>query len=582
MSQKALSPGGVKSPSDNFQFSTLFHPRPSRKHTVIATYSAVGTSSPATPTPITPTLATPTPPSLSTLGERASNASSPSLEERKRAKSEGSMKEVILSRESKEEVETDERGRSLRRQMSAGGRVKSMIEAIEQGKRVRSNTLPSSLSESDSDHQLHVSMHSQSEGATPAESVVVLNDTVEDENSRGPTTEVALEEAVFNEEESPLAAGHGTGLNVTKMTPISLSRTTDLARPYNQQALGVSMSIEESASYVRVHPLPIGSMEVAVGAEGKMGSLSQRLAAITVQSDGEPGNLEDCDSSRVKRTADNVNGEDDGERSRSSSPEEDCGSDRTPTHVATLYPQSDSMQNLDNLASPQGTAAPSERKKKKKKWRIFKKRRSTEERKAEDETDEGGKFRSHSDAPKQTLRVDIRDQQPRSQSHNTGEEVGGGKRRKQDRYTIFMQDYTIKFEEQKKQSPNHTEGAATTAGGVASEEGCTDLASTNDDLDRGDATPPADMSPLDFKTSRYCHQLKFKLRSALQNIHSSLSSSSSHIEAQGGMGVVKDVRYQLVLLLQKALQYRYWMQQDIETALLSEILRLVEPLPNEL
>ena len=553
-----MSPDQKSSPQDNFQFSTFLHPHPhpQKKLTI--------TAAPATPTTATPTT------DERTLGEgKEAEKNEGSLgEERARAKSEGFKKEVRM-REEKKGVELGERG--LRRQTSAGGRVQSMIDAIEKGKRIRSNTLPSSLSESDSDHlsQLNLGFHSQSEGGFPADSTAVLNGKMEDSNVL-----VEGDEPVFTDCEEPSNPAVNRSETVGSST-IPLPRTSELMKPFTEQALTVSVSMEDSASYVRVHPLPIiGSLGRPNGSEDE---LADQLASATIQPDGGDEDLNSYDSSPMKEpntlvvNAVEV-------RSGSSSPDMTYCSDdadKTPVHVSRQA-QNDSMQNLYNIegGALQVSGVVSERKKKKKKWRIFKKRKSVEEQ-------VDGKYRSKSDAPRQLHKVDFRDQQPRSLSHHVDGDGGVARRRRQDCYTLYMQDYTDKLEEQKKHSPSHREGGPSTALPGNGGEGV-DLASTNDDLDRGEATPPAEMSSLDFKKSLYCHQLKFKLRSALQNIHSSLSMSHAHVQLQEVMGVASRVRYQLILLLQRALQRRQWMQQDMETALLSEIMRMVEPLPNEL
>jgi len=477
----------------------------------------------------------------------------------------------------------------LRRQVSAGGRVKNMIDAIEQNKRFRSNTLPSSLSESDSDHQMHVGIHSQSEGATPAESMTALLNggacedsnhlgKKEPENSKPPVVsgkdEVGSKPPLNNEE----------GISSNSST-IPIQQTPGVLIPFTQQAMTISMSMEESASYVRVHPLPISlAITTASGLEEE--ELDKRLVGMTmVQTDREGVGVASSHSTPVKTCVSNgLN-----TRSGSSSPDVEDASDeaeKSPICVPHVeLQQSDSAKNLHQVDGSPGLS--SDRKKKKKKWRLFKKRKSTEDRKyvagedGEEVVDGEAKFRSHSDAPHQALKVEFREHhQPRSQSHRLDGGGGVARKNRQDCYTLYMQDYSDKLEEQKKLSPSHSEAISTA--GMEGEGPTVDLASTNDDLDRGDATPPAEMSPSDFKKSVYCHQLKFKLRSALQNIYTTFSSSHALIQVHNGGGVAKDVRYQLILLLQGALEHRYWMQQDMETALISEIMRMVEPLPNEL
>ena len=179
----------------------------------------------------------------------------------------------------------------------------------------------------------------------------------------------------------------------------------------------------------------------------------------------------------------------------------------------------------------------SDKHKKKRKWRLFKKRKSTEEPHPTPK-----ESRSHSDTPSEMFSssaagVALRQNKMRSISQDTYLERavgGGGKgRRKLDRYTIYMQDYSMKLEERRKQSPRRDmdgdgdRGRETrsTSGSVVEE---VDRASTDDGLDDrlGDATPPAEMTPQTFKESLFCNQLKFKLRSALQNMQSIYSSCS--------------------------------------------------------
>ena len=473
----------------------------------------------------------------------------------------------------------------LRRQTSAGGRVKNMIEAIEEGTRFRSNTLPSSLSESESDYQVQVGIHSQSEGATPAESTAALLNG----------TEMTGEDFNHLEKEQEDSEGRGEARDGSKPPNqidytescgiIPSKQTSGVLIPFTQQAMTISMSMEESASYVRVHPLPISLGMMTASEAEKGGELETRLIVIAKdQTDGEAATLNSSHSTPIKTHMSN------GVRSGSSSPGIEDASDeaeKTPLHARCAgLQQGDSTKNLHQVDGSPGRVA-SDRKKKKKKWRLFKKRKSTDERKYEDgeegeeDVDGEAKFRSQSDAPHQSLRVEFREQhQPRSQSHRLDGEVGVARKKRQDCYTLYMQDYSNKLEEQKKQSPRHSEAISTA--GIEEEGSSIDLASTNDDLNRGDATPPAEMSPSDFKKSVYCSQLKFKLRSALQNVYTTFSSSHALTQVQNGGGVAKDVRYQLVMLLQDALEQRSWMQLDMETALISEILRMVEPLPNEL
>lgn len=102
------------------------------------------------------------------------------------------------------------------------------------------------------------------------------------------------------------------------------------------------------------------------------------------------------------------------------------------------------------------------------------------------------------------------------------------------------------------------------------------------DLKQFDTTPPAEMSPQRYRRSLYCDQLKYKLRAALQNIHTPLSLSPIYTQLCADEDAKCDSRYQLILLVQHALQRSRWKHNDMEIALLTELLKMVEPLPNEL
>lgn len=85
-----------------------------------------------------------------------------------------------------------------------------------------------------------------------------------------------------------------------------------------------------------------------------------------------------------------------------------------------------------------------------------------------------------------------------------------------------------------------------------------------------------------FRDSLYCDQLKYKLRWALQNIHTPLSVSPIYLQLCADEDSMCDSRYQLTTLLQGALQQSKWQNDAMEVALLTETLRMVEPLPNQL
>lgn len=538
MGQKLQSPSR-KVPEDNFQFASLLHPQPASPRTLDLMT-------------VTPTPSSPSP--RSTLRRRAED------------QNEG-------------DEEKGEDRKVVKRLLSSGpaGRVKSMIDAIEHDQRSRSKTLPSLISESLSDpntdhHHLH-DLHAHSEGASPAESAVVLNGHK--------VTEIRQRVRVTNNgRDSPAPACHSAGSNNT--LPQHISVIVNEQRDHSPTKLNavLDISMEDSASYVRVHPLPIGELGGMV--EEELDEEVRRRRRMGVVATSPVIQLDDeheLNSSESTPTKDTSRLKEDGEivedmrRSPSSSPGVDNMSDDLDS--APIDPQqSDSLQNLYHAED--GNASPhQERKKKKRKWRLFKKRKSTEDK------IDGKNRRSQSDAPGEFEGVEFRDKQ-RSRSHNMvlGREVGGARGRKQvDCYTIYMQDYSAKLEERKRLSPSRDERERPS---MANDSEDIDRASTDDDMNRGDATPPAEMSPLAFKQSLYCQQLKFKLRSALQNIHSSLSLSHAHVQLQEEGGVASNVRYHLIVLIQHALQRSHWAHRDMETALLSEILRMVEPLPNEL
>lgn len=97
-----------------------------------------------------------------------------------------------------------------------------------------------------------------------------------------------------------------------------------------------------------------------------------------------------------------------------------------------------------------------------------------------------------------------------------------------------------------------------------------------------DLTPPSKMSPPRYRGSLYCDQLKYKLRAALQNIHTPLSLSPIYLQLRVDDDAKCDSRYQLILLIQHALQRSRWRHDVMEIALLTELLKMIDPLPNEL
>ena len=97
-----------------------------------------------------------------------------------------------------------------------------------------------------------------------------------------------------------------------------------------------------------------------------------------------------------------------------------------------------------------------------------------------------------------------------------------------------------------------------------------------------DLTPPSKMSTQRYRRSLYCDQLKYKLRAALQNVHTPLSLSPIYLQLCVDDDAKCDSRYQLTLLIQHALQRSRWRHDVMEIALLTELLTMIEPLPNEL
>ncbi len=90
----------------------------------------------------------------------------------------------------------------------------------------------------------------------------------------------------------------------------------------------------------------------------------------------------------------------------------------------------------------------------------------------------------------------------------------------------------------------------------------------------------AEMTPERFRKTLYCEQLQYKLRFALQNIHTPLTTSPVYLQLCADEDSMCDSRYQLITLLHHALQQSKWQHNAMEIALLTEILRMVEPLSN--
>lgn len=109
-----------------------------------------------------------------------------------------------------------------------------------------------------------------------------------------------------------------------------------------------------------------------------------------------------------------------------------------------------------------------------------------------------------------------------------------------------------------------------------------DLEAIDGGLEGVDLTPLSKMTPQRYRRSLYCDQLKYKLRAALQNIHTPLSLSPIYLQLCVDDDAKCDSRYQLILLIQHALQRSRWRHEVMEIALLTELLKMIEPLPNEL
>ncbi len=499
------------------------------------------------------------------------------------------------------------------------GRVKSMISAFE-GERSRSNTLPSVLYSS-----THVmegpTEHAQSQGGTPTHSTsssAVLNGQRSNslDQSDPPNTTHASEKSNGGYESSLSSgipkAGHVTGKSYSLKPEVRKLSTT------------FEVSIEESNSYVKLHPATM---------ENGMSAFSERLEEEEGEREaGEGGGEERVRSqteevfvSMVQSGSVHVSSSEDnegegGEGGGGGGGLGTKGADQLNISTNSLLEdtsdeldisggggggeggQNSSLVNLYQLEDGEGGGGEerdspqsgSEKHKKKKKWHLFKKRKSKEEQQMLKNR------RSQStDIPAEAtttspVGVASRREKVRSISNDTyllRGVGGGGGRRKVDRYTIYMQDYSMKLEERRRLSPKREADGE----GEGEGEGGRDRRSTSgsglDEADRGltgdgqdrlaDATPPAEMTPATFKQSLFCNQLKYKLRSALQNMHTPLTLTLQQLQLDGS-GQQLGIRYQLILLIQHALQRTQWRQDDIETALLTEILRMVEPLPNEL
>lgn len=459
------------------------------------------------------------------------------------------------------------------------GRVKSMINAFEKQERSRSNTLPNLLSESSKEEEEE--KRNRSAGGTPVRNSPQIHSRIR------------------NSQSETLGNGRGSETPPRQHSDLKLGRPFTGKLEPRKLSTTLEVSMEESISYVKVHPpaLENGSVQEAEeegGGEGR--GKTSHIEEVFVSSVTEGAGSRDClMASDLECSPEKSPPNPAIATSRlSASPTLDYTSDDV--DLTGTEGQNNSLSNLypgeegEGEGEDEGGMSPQrDKQKKRKKWRqrLFKKRKSTE---VDQEVTKPG--RSQSDAPSESGGGGARlsGVKMRSISHDTFLAINGrgsaGGRRKVDRYTIYMKDYTDKLEESKKLSLKGGEGEGEREGLTTSQ------GSGQDTVDRGvtdsglerlvEATPPAEMTPLTFKQSLFCNQLKYKLRSALQNIHTPLHLSHALQQLQLENGFNFDARYHLLLLIQHSLQRSQWQQDDIETALLTEILRMVEPLPNNL
>ena len=224
--------------------------------------------------------------------------------------------------------------------------------------------------------------------------------------------------------------------------------------------------------------------------------------------------------------------------------------------------------------------------------RGFKKfRRNLKERFRKRAKDEQQKPRSKSEKDAIIKEVSLDVPKPRSTSelhysqNKSSEEDSPKKTHKARRsYTILLKDITDKYATGRKPKSKETSSTTTTTttgnttSGPSSSGGTPKTDSKYQDV----RSSVARMPPGRFKRSLYCGQLKYKLRVALQGIHTPLSTSPIYLQLCADEDSKCDSRYHLVTLLQEALQRSKWRHDDMEIALLTESLRMVEPLPNQL
>ena len=179
---------------------------------------------------------------------------------------------------------------------------------------------------------------------------------------------------------------------------------------------------------------------------------------------------------------------------------------------------------------------------------------------------------------------------PRSKSDHgvldeASEEEDSAKTRKARRsYTILVKDITDKYAMGSRHKSKGSATNTTTTDSRTSSPSSAGVLQANDSKSsyQDVRSAVARMSPARFSRSLYCSQLQYKLRVALQGIHTPLSTSPVYLQLCADEDSKCDSRYHLVTLLQGALQRSKWQHDDMEIALLTESLRMVEPLPNQL
>ena len=182
--------------------------------------------------------------------------------------------------------------------------------------------------------------------------------------------------------------------------------------------------------------------------------------------------------------------------------------------------------------------------KKRKKFWPFRKHKATDKRKP----------RSQSVAASAVLVATS----PKSRAHSEGLVLDESAMRNRRSYTLLTDHITAKY-------------AALHARQRVAAETRTQAILPRTVVERFDRETPSSMSLDMFKRSLYCEQLKFKLRSALQNIATPLSLNKEC-----------DTRGLLLLLVQQSLQLCRWQRENTELSLLTELLTMIQPLPNQL